>query len=51
MVIAELFDYSDDTGNVRLASSLADLQLEDVQKFLWQIIVQLAGSERFAVEH
>lgn len=30
----ELFDYSDDIGNVRLASSLADLQLEDVQKFL-----------------
>lgn len=30
MVTTKLFDYSDDIGNVRLASSLADLQLKDV---------------------
>ena len=34
-MITELFDYSDDIGNVRLASSFADLQLKNVQKFLW----------------
>ena len=50
-MITELFDYSDDIGNVRLASSFADLQLKNVQKFLWQIIVELTWSERLAVKH
>ena len=33
-MVTELFDHADDIGNVRLASSLADLQLKDVQELL-----------------